>query len=331
MSWIANESKNWSIFDHGWQYPAKTEQHAADMIRQKNIDLPYQYVGFPWATLIDYENRARKNEVEEWLEKLDSIPKLRDGRRVTVAQHISVFKRIPFFKRVGITDIFWSHATSDAYLIDGVRIHAFPLYPVQVPTISRGDVFKTLSDKREYLYSFVGTYTPKGYISEIRKCILEEFKHDQAKIIFRQEWHYEKLVYQKQIDNKVISEDVQSTYEKNSDEYRDILAKSNFSLCPSGSGPNSIRLWESLGAFSIPVIFSSNLRLPGDQELWNKAALIYPDNISSVSEVITAMEKISENPETLRNMRLAGQDLWLRYGSQNFIHDLLKLAGDRHG
>ncbi len=327
MSWISNDQKNWYIFDHGWQYPAKTEQHAADMIRKRELSLPYQYIGFPWATLIDFENRAKKKEVDEWLQKLDAIPKLSAGRRITVAQHISVFKRIAFFKRVGITDIFWSHATTDSYTIEGVRIHAFPLYPVQVPKIPITEIYKKLSDRREYLFGFVGTYTPKGYISDIRKRILEEFKHERSKIIFRQEWHYEKLVYQKQIDNKDLSEDVQNTYDRNSEEYREVLSMSDFSLCPSGSGPNSIRLWESLGSFSIPVIFSSNLRLPGDQRLWAEAALIYPDDIDSVSEVISEMEKISANSEKLRRMRMFGYDLWLRYGEGNFIHDLLKMSG----
>ena len=40
------------------------------------------------------------------------------------------------------------------------------------------------------------------------------------------------------------------------------MANSKFSLCPSGSGPNSIRFWESLSFGTIPVLLSDTYVLP---------------------------------------------------------------------
>jgi hypothetical protein len=327
MSWSYNKSGSVAIYDDGWQYPAITEKHAAYQVRDLPYELPFQYIGFPWATLTDFENRAKKAEVDQWLEKLMNFSGPSSPRRITTAQHISTFKRIPFYKKIGITDIFWAHATTDTFLIDGVRIHPFPLYPVQTPKIDMKQSFIDLSAPRKFLFSFVGTYNPKGYISDIRKVIYETFKHPNACIIERKEWHYEKLVYQKQIDKADLSNDVQSEYDKNSEEYKSVLADSTFSLCPSGSGPNSIRLLESIGALSIPVVFSDNLRLPGDQSLWDRAILRYPDQITSAEDVMKDMEKIANDPQKLADMRKACADIWMRYGSHNFIYDLTKLAG----
>ena len=39
-------------------------------------------------------------------------------------------------------------------------------------------------------------------------------------------------------------------------------------MCPSGSGPNSIRFWESLAVGSIPVLLSDSLELP-KHKLWD--------------------------------------------------------------
>jgi hypothetical protein len=39
-----------------------------------------------------------------------------------------------------------------------------------------------------------------------------------------------------------------------------------YCLCPSGSGPNSIRLWEAIEFGCVPVLLSSKLELPQDVE-----------------------------------------------------------------
>lgn len=326
--WTYDANESIATFDEGWQYPAITEKHASMKIRELNLILPFQYVGFPWATLIDFENRALIEHRDKWLENLKSI-KLENqhARKITVAQHISAVKRIHFFKEIGITDIFWSHATSDLFIVDGIRIHAMPLYPVQVPELDMVHELQSLESARDYLFSFVGTYSNKGYVSDIRKIILDSFAHPEGKIISRKEWHYEKIVYQKQIANEALAKDFEKTYQDNSLEYKQILAKSTFSLCPSGSGPNSIRLWESIGAISIPVIFSDNLRLPGSQKLWQNSVIHLGDKIEDPKTIIKNLEEISKNPSRLKVMREGLAQLWMQYGHHNFIYDIKKLAG----
>lgn len=46
-------------------------------------------------------------------------------------------------------------------------------------------------------------------------------------------------------------------------EYIDCLQNSVYSLCPQGTGPSSLRLFESLSVGSLPIIFN-NLKLPDD-------------------------------------------------------------------
>ena len=45
---------------------------------------------------------------------------------------------------------------------------------------------------------------------------------------------------------------------KNEEEYIRVLEESIFCICPSGSGPNSIRLWEAVEFGCIPVIISDD-------------------------------------------------------------------------
>jgi hypothetical protein len=49
------------------------------------------------------------------------------------------------------------------------------------------------------------------------------------------------------------------------------LLDSVFSRCPSGSGPNSILLWESLGFRCIPVLLADTLQLSGEPGEWEEA------------------------------------------------------------
>ena len=69
-------------------------------------------------------------------------------------------------------------------------------------------------------------------------------------------------------------------------------------MCPSGSGPNSIRLWESLAVGSIPILLADTLELP-HHELWSNAILRVPE--SEVEQIPKKLEEISLEKE--RQMR----------------------------
>ena len=72
--------------------------------------------------------------------------------------------------------------------------------------------------------------------------------------------------------------------------YNKILLSSRYSLCPSGSGPNSIRFWESLACGSIPVLLADTLDLPYNP-LGEDSIVIVSEkkikNIDSILEYIT--------------------------------------------
>ncbi len=87
-------------------------------------------------------------------------------------------------------------------------------------------------------------------------------------------------------------------------------------MCPSGSGPNSIRLWESLGFGCIPVLLSDTLRLPGTTEEWDEAIVRVPETREAVAALPARLEEIARDPDRLQRMQQAGRRLWVRYGEQ---------------
>jgi hypothetical protein len=93
------------------------------------------------------------------------------------------------------------------------------------------------------------------------------------------EWHFQKDVYERQIKEKALSSSDQAEKSERESSYKLLLSQSFFSLCPSGSGPNSIRLWESIGFGSIPVLLADGLSLP-----WVDVGYPYETGIIVVSE-----------------------------------------------
>jgi hypothetical protein len=105
---------------------------------------------------------------------------------------------------------------------------------------------------RKYFASFIGQYE-KYYMSDIRVKIFDIFsKYLDCFVKKRDKWHYIDMVYGKS----------NTTDTKLEEEYKLNLADTIFSLCPSGSGPNSIRIWESMSFGCIPVILADTLDLP---------------------------------------------------------------------
>lgn len=320
-------------FDQDWQYPAITEKHAYEMMRQllesKTGDATSAYVGFPWATLIDLKHHAghqttRIGALEGALADLQ--PQLGRFERVfTVSQHIHMSDYLADFKAAGVTDIFWTHATrqSDHGPDDGsqgLRIHPFPLYPVQQVPVG----FDDLDAPREVLFSFVGARAEHYYLTDIRNQILDLLgNHPRGRIIDRDAWHYEKIVYDKQVHGHA-SAGSELINQATSAEFRSIMAQSLFTLCPSGTGPNSIRLWEAALNNSIPVILSDNYRFPGDAGLWQLATVHCDETGDALRDLPERLARIAADPEVLRRKRLALYLLVAKYGPACFVHDIVR-------
>ena len=319
-------------YDADWQYPAITEQHAFHQMKKKFFpkadEERFAYIGFPWATLIDL--KRQKSLQTERISKLESelamlVEKIGGRKKViTVCQQVYALQFQRLFESAGITDLFWAHAAKNQFVFpktSDISIHPFPLYPVQQVALKLDDIDKP----RKYLFSFVGAKSNDFYLTKSRNLIYNELGEDPRGIVLiRDSWHYNKIVYDTQIRNNLqLSGD--SIDEVASMQFQSIMSHSIFSLCPSGTGPNSIRLWESALNGSIPVILADTYRHPGDDDLWNLATVSCPENEVDIRNLPDKLNAIASDPEMLHRKRMALYLLMQKYGPDSFVDDILDM------
>jgi hypothetical protein len=311
-------------FDGEWQYPAITEQRAFQLCLEKLPAAPDSiYVGFPWASLIDHLNNGT-NKGRQLLQALDALlPHLQSfSRRITTCQQIFFQQYRWLLERAGITDVFWPHAT--IYDEDpSLRIHPFPLFPVnwQAPPNPEAN--------RDLLYSFIGARATRLYLSNSRDLILESLSGLPGALVHGNDhWFYGDVVYGVQISGKISSDDIRAQPKGPEPErlrYIDSLSRSLFCLCPSGTGPNTIRLWEAIGSGSIPVILSDRFRPPGPRELWDQAVFVLPDTAEGVLAIPQRTLQWAADSQLMARKRAGLRLLWQRYGPDTFITDIMEL------
>ncbi len=278
-------------FDYHWQFPAKTEKAAfKSVLTEPNSFLPdCTYFGFPWATLIDAFQAKSMNrwELVAALRQLrQKVPKQK--RIITTCQHIYAAQYMELFAGTGITDIFWPHKTTTDSELEGITTHPFPLFPVQECPHNQ-----LHNMNRKFLASFIGAYNPKAYLTEIRQAIFDlHDKEEDFLIIKRDTWHYDRAVYNEQLQGVNASLSQEAEEEKREYEYRDSLNNSWFCLCPSGSGPNSIRIFEALSYGSIPVILAKDLDLSYFPKELQETVLIFPDTREGLQTAIRTIREI---------------------------------------
>lgn len=323
---IIRRTGNILAYDRDWQFPAITEQHAYHQLRDiGSVPENVTYVAYPWATLIDkLQTKARDAHVylKRFRKYCDHLPP--GKRRITVCQHIKMKEFMHLFEEARLSDIFWTHATREDLAVrrrDGIALHPFPLYPVQVPRETDSDA----TAERPFLFSFIGARSNRYYLTNARELILDLLSdHPKGLIIGRDSWHYNKVVYEHQIrKNGALGDRKEDLVNQSaSEQFKTSLAQSLFSLCPSGSGPNSIRLWESLGAGSIPVILAETYAPPGNPALWEQAAVFCDETEAAIRALPERLEAIANDPERIARMRHAMRQLWLLYGPQAFVTDI---------
>ncbi len=185
----------------------------------------------------------------------------------TVCQHIEYRKIIPVLRRLGVNVLFTPHATKKQEYKD-IAVVPFPLYPTNGADPA---------NKKNILYSFIGLKS-----HSIRNKIFTLPQKPDTIIKERKRWHF-------WIVNK-------RKRKKEKKEYQDVLARSRFSLCPRGTGPSTIRFWESLQAGAIPVLSSDAMALPEIKGInWRDCIIQVPEkNISSVDRIIRAISPKKE-------------------------------------
>ena len=333
---IANEQKllesNVLGYDAFWQYPAITEKHAYDMAKKylQGYDQSIVYFGFPWATLIDQFLHKPENTKHLLLELEKYKPYLKQFRKVvTVCQHVHLLKYQYLFGELGITDIFWSHAIKNQPTLpefQKISIHPFPLFPVQA---TDGSPQQLTGIFRKFLFCFVGAKSQSFYLSDSRNQIIKHLSSDKRGVIrSRETWHYQKIVYEYQIKQNIL-DDKDLVDQSPTSEFKEILKQSVFSLCPSGSGPNSIRLWESIGYGSIPVVLSDTYLPPGDLDLWESAVVVCPEQSDEIKALPERLLRLNQDQSLLRQKQSALQELWERYGVDCFIYDIVRFFKSR--
>lgn len=301
---------------HYWQVPAATEKTAYETLLAHGASIDFEYFAFPWATIID---GVKASSYKAWeillaLEEARNAFPPSDMRRVSTAQHINAMAYIDLFKSAGITDIFWSHATHDTKIVKDIRLHPFPLFPAQAPVYKVGRI---LEAAKPYLANFIGAYNPEIYLTNVRSKIFDDIgKYEDCKIIKRERWHFDRAVYDEQIKNKVSEQKQLDLEEEMKEEYLDAIRKSWFTLCPSGSGPNSIRIFECLNLGSIPIIITKQLKLPGSLSLWEKAAIIVDDSETGYNKALDIARNMSIPKR--RAMLKAGKAVAMQVGPQYF-------------
>lgn len=293
-------------YPHHWQMPAATEMAAFAGMQSDITSIDYAYLGAPWATVIDGV-RGGASEAFEVLAALKACRRaLPRGLRVaTVAQHIHADRFAGLFRACGVTDLFWSHARVGRDRLDGMIVHPFPLFPAQTPD---GPDPADPHRPRRWLANFIGAYNPKVYLTDVRARIFADAGVPDMRIVRREAWHFERAVYREQIGG-VAGDAARLAIEASErEEYLDAIRDSEFTLCPSGSGPNSIRIGEALALASIPIILTRDLALPGDVANWEAACLFEEDSAEGYLRALARARAMS--PAELRDRQLATRTLF---------------------
>lgn len=312
--------------DDDWQYPAVTEEHAFRKIRERiKASDSAVYLAFPWATLFDKLNKSSESAAYllSALNGLDIRKRSGNRRVITVCQHIQLKQFLHIFNQHGVTDVFWSHAEKGESTLGAggkMRVYPFPLYPVQQTEAD----FSAWGAPRPHLFSFIGARADQWYMTKVRDWIIDQLHDDTRGVVRgRDSWHYGKVVYDHQIYGSA-ARDAPLIDNKASEEFRDVLKNSLFALCPSGSGPNSIRLWEALGAGAIPVILSDKYATPGLRPLWQDAAVFCDETPEAVAALPDQLAAMARDDDLIARKRHAMQQIWSLYGPDSFVYDVEK-------
>ena len=141
------------------------------------------------------------------------------------------------------------------------------------------------------MYSFIGFRS-----HPVREKIFSLKPGPDVVIKKREKWHF----FLRRFRRRIIRVRFSPKREEEKREYQDILARSRFSLCPRGTGPSTIRFWESLQAGAIPILLADAMALPNINGInWDDCIVRVPEkDVFSVDSIIRSI-----SPEEERQMR----------------------------
>lgn len=197
----------------------------------------FTYWAIPWTQILNsgWLDFPFKKSMQFYIDELLKMQRI-DGETVTVCQHDDYMQLIPIFRRLGIDTVF-----SPLHDINNTDTQGIKIIPI--PFNCNFD-FK-IPEKKDIMVSFIGTPTSHPIRARMQNRI-----HGEG-IIFRSSYHVDSNFFY-----------IENYKHKEEEQYKDIMERSQFSLCPRGSSPSSVRFWESLAAASIPILISDNWVLP---------------------------------------------------------------------
>jgi hypothetical protein len=261
-----------------WNAETKTTEKLVFEYFLKEENIPDNYFAFPWTKLMEDTRTTVGDQLHHILKDIketNETNETNDVKRMidkkscfTVMQNTEANKIacLQLAKDLNISHIFVSHLTESIRMSGeelGLTLIPFSLC-INEDNLLSGDLIDVLN--RQYLANYVGN---KNKL--IREKIFNEF-NDKSDVYVRND------------DSK--------------DFNFEIMNNSKFTLCPSGNGVNSIRIWEAMKHGSIPVILSNSLLLPKVDEFnWTDCFVIGNEkDVSGLYEELKGMDndKISE-------------------------------------
>ena len=110
------------------------------------------------------------------------------------------------------------------------------------------------------------------------------------------------------------------------EKYINIIISSKFSLCPSGWGPASFRIYESMALGRCPVIIADEFVPPNGPD-WAEFALFFPEK-----NIINLYEFLKKNESDYDRLGAKAKEIWYaHYGSEmiveHYVEGLMTLIG----
>ena len=205
-------------------------------------------------------------------------------KAIYICQHISVGK-INWRSR----NVFTPHATIN-------KFKCIPHYAV-----NQGKN-KKIHD-RKYITSFIGSFET----NICRSYMYHSFRNylDSKETYFKDtgKWHF----YHRDLSRE--------------EEYKKTLSDTIISLCPRGTGPSTIRLWESMATGCIPFIISDQYTMPlSDHVNWGELVISIPPWHALLSQRIIEKLKSNIDYSLLQEKSNKICDAYQKYFSNENLH-----------
>lgn len=277
------------VFDaKGAAGTVNVEKAIYELLKKKPLHSNVTYFAFPWSYFIGFKEMGRLESLEPFL------PKIKFQNGFTVCQSIHYRTILPYLKKLGITVLFTPHTVSSE-VYEGITIVSIPHYPL---------MGCDPAPIKDIYCSFIGALGTHPIRTVMVETLLQ--KTDKYYLKPRGYWHYAR-------DFLLPNCNPKQQQEEFAREYKDVLARSRFSLCPRGTGPSTIRFWESLQAGAIPVVLSDVMDyLVGFN--WNSCVVKIQEK--DIDLIDTILSNISLEQEL--EMRQACYDAYDAFCGNNF-------------